>query len=148
MIGVRGAMPGDEPDVRRLAAAARAAIAEAKGGAQLLADLDPIDAIVDELDGVVVGTVGGAVVGYGVTRVSGARGVLAELFVEAAARGVGVGAAILGEAQVRLTAAGCTGIDSQALPGDRATKNFFEAHGMVTRLLVTHRRLPVSDATG
>lgn len=37
--------------------------------------------------------------------------------------------------------AGCTGVDALALPGARATKNFFEENGFTARLLVVHRRL-------
>ena len=33
------------------------------------------------------------------------------------------------------------GIDATALPGNRATKNFFEAHGFTARLLVMHHAL-------
>ena len=32
-------------------------------------------------------------------------------------------------------------MDSLALPGDRATKNFFETHGLVARAITVHRRL-------
>ena len=35
----------------------------------------------------------------------------------------------------------CLGIDARALPGHRATKNFFEAHGFTARVLVMHHRL-------
>jgi hypothetical protein len=38
-------------------------------------------------------------------------------------------------------AAGAVGIEATALPGDRATKNFFETHGLVARALTVHRRL-------
>ena len=37
---------------------------------------------------------------------------------------------------------GCVGVDSLALPGDRATKNFFESFGLVARAIVVHRPLP------
>ena len=36
---------------------------------------------------------------------------------------------------------GCRGIDSIALPGMRATKNFFEAAGLVARAITVHRAL-------
>ena len=35
----------------------------------------------------------------------------------------------------------CTGIDAVALPGNRATKNFFERFGLTARALLVHRRL-------
>jgi hypothetical protein len=38
-------------------------------------------------------------------------------------------------------AAGCVGIDSLALPGNRETKNFFETFGLVARAIVVHRPL-------
>ena len=36
---------------------------------------------------------------------------------------------------------GCLGIDAAALPGSRATKNFFEESGFSARLLVMHHAL-------
>ena len=39
------------------------------------------------------------------------------------------------------TARGAVGIEALALPGDRATKNFFEAQGMVARAIIVHRQL-------
>ena len=36
---------------------------------------------------------------------------------------------------------GCFGLDSLALPGDRATKNFFESFGLVARAIVVHKPL-------
>ena len=36
---------------------------------------------------------------------------------------------------------GALAIQSVALPGDRATKNFFETHGMVARAIIVHRWL-------
>ena len=35
--------------------------------------------------------------------------------------------------------------DAMALPGHRATKNFFEAHGFTARALVMHRRLDPTE---
>lgn len=64
-----------------------------------------------------------------------------ELVVEAAARGVGIGVALLDEATEWARATGAVGIESVALPGQRATKNFFEAAGMKARLLTVFRDL-------
>ena len=36
---------------------------------------------------------------------------------------------------------GCVGIDAMALPGHRATKNFFEESGFTARKLVMHKNL-------
>ncbi len=57
------------------------------------------------------------------------------------AREVGVGEAVLARALEWATARGCIGVDAWALPGERATKNFFEAAGFTARLLVVHRSL-------
>ena len=64
-----------------------------------------------------------------------------EIFVEPDARSVGVGEAL---ADLLLDAAaerGALGVDSLALPGDRATKNFFETQGMVARGIIVHRQV-------
>ena len=119
------------------------------GGASLTdADLD------DPERGVWVGTIDGTVVGYSTGHLErleapagteGARpvwlGVIDELFVEVDARAVGVGEAMMGEMLAWFTARGCTGVDAQALPGHRSTKNFFEESGFTARLLVMYRRL-------
>ena len=36
---------------------------------------------------------------------------------------------------------GAVAVQSTALPGDRATKNFFESQGMVARAIIVHRWL-------
>jgi GNAT superfamily N-acetyltransferase len=64
-----------------------------------------------------------------------------ELFVVAEARGVGLGETMMNATIQWATARGCIGIDGYALPGDRATKNFFETFGLVARGIVVHRRL-------
>ena len=93
-----------------------------------------------------VGTIDEVVVGYAAVRVEHLRsgdllGVVDDLVVHADARAVGVG-----EAMIRLVIAWCdvrhcVGIDSLALPGNRATKNFFETFGFKARLLTVHRQL-------
>lgn len=90
---------------------------------------------------VLVGTIDGCVVGYATLRKSGDAAVLDELFVEPEARKVGVGNVLVELAVELATGWGCRAIESVALPGDRHTKNFFEAHGMVSRLLHVSRPL-------
>ena len=92
------------------------------------------------------GTIDGVVVGYGVGRVdrlaAGDRlGVIEDLFVEPEARSVGVGEALTVALLAWFADQGCCGVDALALPGARATKNFFEESGFTARLLVMHRRL-------
>jgi len=63
------------------------------------------------------------------------------LFVEPEARGVGVGEALMDVVVDWAVCEQCQGIDSFALPGDRATKNFFESFGLVARAIKVHRAL-------
>lgn len=92
---------------------------------------------------VMVGCIAEAVVGHAVLRYPDRTGVaeLTELFVAPGAREVGVGSALLSAARTAAISQGCTGLDSLALPGDRATKNFFEDHAMVARAIVVHGAL-------
>jgi ribosomal protein S18 acetylase RimI-like enzyme len=95
---------------------------------------------------VVAGTVEGHVVGYGTVRVEPLRdgtllGVIDDLFVLPDARGIGVGEAMANQLIGFCEERGCAGIDAVALPGNRATKNFFETFGLVARAIVVHRSL-------
>lgn len=92
---------------------------------------------------VVLGTIDGVAVGYGVLRIEALHdaaliGRVTDLYVLEEARGVGVGDAVLASLIDWAKRRGCVGIDSMALPGDRATKNFFEGHGMVARSITVH----------
>jgi GNAT superfamily N-acetyltransferase len=105
---------------------------------QLRAEID------DPTRRVVVGTIDGTIVGYGSARVEalpdGRRlGVIDDIFVEEGARAVGVGEAMLLDLIGWLERQGVIGIDAMALPGHRATKNFFEEAGFTARQLVMHR---------
>ena len=102
---------------------------------------------------VVVGTLDGFVVGFGVLLVEqlddGRRlGVVEELYVEPGARQVGVGEAVVAELVAHGAAAGCLGVDARALPGHRAAKNFFEGAGFTARALVMHRPAEPGRASG
>jgi GNAT superfamily N-acetyltransferase len=61
-------------------------------------------------------------------------------FVEADARGVGVGSALMDAVVGWCGARGCRDIDALALPGDRSSKQRLEAAGFVARLLTLNRR--------
>jgi ribosomal protein S18 acetylase RimI-like enzyme len=79
-------------------------------------------------------------------------GSIEALTVAPEARGVGIGEAMMNLVLGELRAAGCVGVDSRALPGDRETKNFFESFGLKARLLTVHQRFddgdPGTDADG
>ncbi len=101
-------------------------------------------ALADPARELVVGTLDGVVVGYGLGRredLGGgqALGRVEALYVEPPARGVGVGEAVLGRLMDWFAVQGCTGVDALALPGDREAKSFFEGAGFKTRLLIMHR---------
>lgn len=92
-----------------------------------------------------IGTGDGSFLGYCVMKVQSLRdgttlGVVTDLWVHPDARGIGVGHALMGDAADRAQTLGCIGIDARALPGDRATKNFFESFGLVARAIEVHKR--------
>lgn len=92
---------------------------------------------------VTVGLLDDAVVGLALGRLEGVgevtMGVVEGLYVEPGARGVGVGEALLEALMAWFGDADCRGVDATALPGDRRTKNFFEAAGFKARLITLHR---------
>lgn len=147
--------PDDRHEVEGLQREARASVAEVRGGPMhrdldrswALCQAETRRALGDDPDAVVIlGTLDDVPLGYGLlARVSAQDGtviaVLREIFVVPEAREVGVGEAIMAEAFNWAMAQGCSAIDAVALPGDRATKNFFETHLMSARLLVMHRKL-------
>ena len=95
---------------------------------------------------VLAGVIDEVVVGYARVVAEALEGggelaVLTDVYVEPGAREVGVGEALLDAAVAWAEARGCIGIDSVALPGMRATKNFFEAAGLVARAIVVHKDL-------
>lgn len=153
-VGSRPAGVGDVADVALLVEAGVAELEPTKGGAvwarregpRLPADADLEAAVADPERLVVVGTIDGTTVGYASVSVESLRdgGRLAHLdavYVLEGARGVGVGERMIDDVLDWATQQGCLGIDGLALPGNRATKNFFETHGMVARAIVVHRRL-------
>ncbi len=139
-----------------LARAAVAELAQLRGGpvwSQQLGRREPIGAgLRHDLDrttdqgALVVGTVDGTVVGYGCSRVEpladdSLLSVISDLYVDPEARGIGVGEAMVNLLVDHARSLGAVGIDSLALPGDRATKNFFETFGLKARAIVVHRSL-------
>ncbi len=151
---VRPAVAGDIAGLVELYEAAVAELGAMRGGRTLLG-LDgrprPLAAsfrrqLESPDEHLVVGTLGGAVVGYGCCLARAlpgpARlGVVRELYVSPAARRAGVGKAVAQSLMHWCRSQGCTGVDADALPGSRPTKSFFEANGFTARLLVMHRPL-------
>jgi GNAT superfamily N-acetyltransferase len=154
---VEGARPAGTDDLPRLAALARQVIDELslqKGGIvwrRHAARPEPIEAgleadLADPDTQVLVGTIDDTPIGYAITTVEqvadeGMLAVVRDLFVEPDARGVGVGAALMEAILAWAGERGCIGVDALALPGGRATKNFFEGYGLVARAIIVHRDL-------
>ena len=154
---MEGARPAGTDDLPRLVELCRAALAElapTRGGGVFAAREGRAEPVGDSLakalaDGehlVLVGTIDGTAVGYAVASVEDLRdgstlGCIEDLYVEELARSVGVGEAMMNDLLDWFRDRGCDGVDATALPGNRATKNFFEMSGFSARLLVMHHRL-------
>jgi GNAT superfamily N-acetyltransferase len=98
----------------------------------------------------IVGCIDAHPVGFAVVRLATLAddrviGVIDELFVAAGAREVGVGELMMEAVLDWCRATGCDGIDGVAMPGDRATKNFFERFGLTARAILVHRDLGPRD---
>lgn len=159
MESCRPATAEDIPRVVELAELLRAELGPMRGGALYLARdawpeplEDAYDALLTRHDALLlVGTLDEVVVGFAAVVVeqlrTGARlGVVTDLFVEVDAREVGVGEVLADALVEHCRTVGCVGVDATALPGHRAAKNFFEAHGFTARSLAMHRRLDAEDA--
>ncbi|MFP5254462.1 MAG: N-acetyltransferase family protein [Acidimicrobiia bacterium] len=150
--------PAGAADLPRLSELAEAAVAELSAGrgglvwARTRPRRAPYGpgfeaAVADPSVHVVVGTLDGVAMAYGVVRVEvlddgGRLGVIDDLFTEPGCREVGLGEAVMDSLLAWCREQGCFGVDSLALPGDRHTKNFFESFGLVARAIIVHRSLP------
>ena len=130
----------DLGDVAALEAAARAAVAEARGGAVLLAGSPAVGEWAGHVDDPArptwVGTIDDVVVAVLALAVHGDAATVQQVWVEPAARELGLGDELLATAVAAARAAGCTRLDGWALPGDRDTKNLYERAGSTARLIV------------
>jgi len=95
---------------------------------------------------VLVGCLDSVPAGYGVVRREtlddgGSLAVVDDLYVDPDARGIGLGEALMDAMVEWARQHNCVGIDALALPGNRATKNFFETFGLTARAIVVHRNL-------
>lgn len=158
MESARPATVGDQAPIVTLVEAAVAELTPTRGGSLWglrdfrAAPFAPsiVAALAARDQFVAVGLIDDVILGYGVVREERLRNdsalaVVDDLYVEAAARGVGVGAAIMDLLIAWSSDRGCIGVDALALPGNRATKNFFERYGLTARAIVVHRTLPPAD---
>lgn len=151
--GVRLATDDDLPAVEAMAARAAASLEGARGATLLLARETPAPTLEELSEAlhagnatILVGTLDEVPVGGAAVRIedlpAGVRlAVVTFLWVDDEARSVGVGEALLNEVCSWARANDCQSVDAYALPGERITKNFFEAAGFKARLLTVHHDL-------
>jgi ribosomal protein S18 acetylase RimI-like enzyme len=145
---IRPAGPADLSRCTELLAAALAEIDGRRGAGRLVAGLpsDPA-ALVErwtppEAAALLVGTYDDAVVGLAAGRVvdgSPPTGSIECCYVEPDARQMGVGRLLIDGLLEWFNERGCLEVDAAALPGDRLTKQLFEAAGFKARLVIMSR---------
>lgn len=158
MESVRLARPEDIEALSDLACAAVRELGGARGGAVwAIREARPspwgpslLEAIGDPDQLVLVALIDDVILGYAVARYEELRDrsvltVVDDIYVDAEARGVGLGEALMEEITKWAELRGCKGIDAFVLPGNRAAKNFFEASGLVARAILVHRPLDGKD---
>lgn len=159
MEGARRATAADVAILVALIEAEHVELAAQRGGALWVAHApvattERLDIAMRRADALVLaGTIDDVVLGVAVAQVIDAPGVgpvatLVDLYVDPDAREVGIGASLLDETMRWARAQGCVGVDSTVLPGSRAAKNFFEAHGLVARAITVHHRFDAAAAAG
>lgn len=109
-------------------------------------DISLFHAISAEESWVLVGEIDGVIVGFlwatlepMLERAAGRLiGRIRLIYTEPEARGVGVGHEMLEAVLAEMRPLGIANFDAPAGPGQRATKNFFEAHGFAARSIIMH----------
>ncbi len=154
MESARAAKPGDLELIAGLAADIAVELGPHRGGQMFFqregiagTDIQQIREALGRTDShLIVGEFLGCILGYGLAQIEdlpdGSK--LARvhaLVVLEAARGIGIGEAMMNLLVEKCSADGCSVIDSLALPGDRHTKNFFESFGLKARLLTVSKQL-------
>ena len=145
---VRAATEADEQQLGELELEARAALVGQRGGDRWLIEHpligDQWAARRSEAD-VLVGVIDEVVVAYIVAELGDDAIVrIDQVWVTPAARELGFGDELLTTAIESARQRGAVGVEGQALPGDRHTKNLYERAGIVARLITTFRRLEPS----
>lgn len=150
---VRTATTADAAELAALEVQARAALLPNRGGAAWLDEHPAVggasrwEAVIEHGD-VWVAAVDGLVVGYLQLAIDHPLARVRQVFVRPEARGLGFGEHLLSAAIGHARNQRCVAIDTEALPGDRDTKNLYERAGITARLLVLRRTLDTGDGPG
>lgn len=100
----------------------------------------PSGSILDTLT--LVGGVGTTVMGsLRAVRTSDTVWFVESVFVAKESREVGIADAMMLDALHRMSGMSATRVESSAMPGDRATKNLFERHGLVAQTILVGKSL-------
>lgn len=164
-IDIRPAQDVDLPDLERLVAAAWAELDGRKGAwlwARFNAPPGNISEVsrlaISDISTTLIGSIDQTPVGFGCFHIERLHhpaaaitgesceanpsqtllGVVDGLYVEEEGRCVGVGDALILAMMDICREAHCVGIDAWALPGERQTKNFYEAHEFSARSITVH----------
>ncbi len=144
---VRVATVHDITELVRLEATARGSVVGQRGGDERLAELAELgaDGFADELSDnrtrVLVSTIDDVIVGYATVSIAGSVARIGAIFVEAAARELGLGELLLADIIAWATVSDADFIEAVALPGDRETKNMYERFGVKARALIVSKPL-------
>ena len=141
VVFVRAALQSDDAVIQRHAAQSQAEARDYRGV------IAPVRQKRD--DASFVAGVGDTVFGSLVlSKVSNSEWTIAHVFVEKAAREIGIGDALVVRALTFLETQNATWIGAQAQPGDRALKNLFERHGLVAQTISVGRKLSDPSTAG
>lgn len=131
---VRAALQSDDAVIQRHVTESQAEAREYRGS------VVPVQLKQDDVS--FVAGVGDTVFGSLVlSRISNSEWTISHVFVEKAAREIGIGDALVINALTFLETQNASWIGAQAQPGDRALKNLFERHGLVAQTIIVGRKL-------
>jgi GNAT superfamily N-acetyltransferase len=141
---VRAATASDQQQLVELELEARAALVDQRGGDRWLLEHPLVGdgwAARSEAADIFVGVIDDVVVAYIVAELGDDAVVrIDQVWVTPEARELGFGDELLATAIESAKQRGAVGVEGQALPGDRHTKNLYERAGIVARLITTFRR--------